>query len=499
MSSPHTRPSPLTVVLTVVAGTLVISIDLTIVAVALAQLSEETGASLPVIQWVTTGYVLGLATVIPAAAWTIGRFGARTVFLGAIVLFTLGSALVAASWDVPSLIGSRVLQGLAGGFVHPAALALVLTSAPPERRGRLMALMALPVLVGPVLGPVLGGWLLDTLSWRWMFLVNLPLGVLAVAVGRRNLPRTASGPRRRLDVRGLLLLPPATALLVLGASSAEQTLVSAGVLLPAAAGLVLAAAFVRHALRSTAPLLDLRLLGRRATGAGAAVLLLFGSGFGVVMVLVPLYWQVVRGESATAAGLLVAPAGLAAGLTVQVVGRLVDRLPPARVIATGITVAVLAYTALALQLSADVPAWRLVLTTVLGTVGAGCTILPTMTVATRSLEGPAIPAGTTIIGVLSQVSAAIGTAAFSVLLASALSARVPGVADGGVGTLNALPPGELAALAPAVADAFRAAFWLPVALMAAAGVVAATALRAPRTAPRPPRPATPLETSEPLP
>ncbi len=476
----HTRPGPMTVALTVVAGIAVIPLDMTIVTVALAGLAQETGASLPVIQWVSTGYALGIAAFIPAAAWAIGRFGARQVFLAAIGLFTAGSALVASSWDVESLIAFRVLQGLAGGLVHPAAMTLVLSSAPPEERGRVMATLGLPLLVGPVLGPVLGGYLLDTLSWRWMFLINLPIGLAGIAAGLRNLPRTPPGPSPRLDVLGLCLLPPALTLLVLGASFAEDRLLAPEVLVPLGAGLVLLGVFVRHALRSATPLLDVRLLGRRRTGGGAAVLFFFVGGFFVSTLLIPLYWQVVRGESATAAGLLIAPAGFTAALTIQVSGRLIDRLPPLRVIGTGIGIAVLAHVALAFQLSADVPAWQIVVTSMVGTVGGGCTLMPTTTVATRSLDAAAIPSGSTVLAVLNQVSAAVFTAAVSVLLAWQLSARLPGTADGGVGSLNALPPAELAVLAPQVAESFSVAFWLAAALMAAAGLVALIAFRVPR-------------------
>jgi EmrB/QacA subfamily drug resistance transporter len=473
----HTQTRPLSIVLTVVAGVSVISIDMTIVAVAVAQLSEDTGASLPVIQWVATGYALGLATAIPAAAWVISRFGARQVFLAATGMFTLASGLVAASWNAESLIAFRILQGLVGGFVHPAAMTLILRSAPPEQRGRMMAWMGLSVLIGPVFGPVLGGWLLDSLSWRWMFLINVPFGLLSVVAGVRKLPRGPVGPSPGLDLRGLCLLAPAGALLVLGASLTQISLLAPAVFLPMGVGLVLGTLFVRHALRSGAPLLDVRLLSRRPTGGGAAVLFLFSGGLSVTFILMPLYWQVVRGESATTAGLLIAPTGLAAGITVQIAGRLIDRFSPIRVIGPGITLGVLAYAALAVQLSEDAPAWRIVFASVLGTIGAGLTIMPTMTVSTRSLESTAIPAGTTILGVLSQVSAAIGTAAFSAVLASELSNRLPGIAEGGVGSLNALPPDKLAVLAPQVADAFRAGFWLPLAMMTIAGLVAVVALR----------------------
>ncbi|GGR58174.1 MFS transporter [Nocardioides luteus] len=467
----------MTIVLTVIAGTLMIPIDITIVAVAITRLSQETGASLPVIQWVATGYTLALATVIPAAAWTISRFGARQVFLTAIGVFTIGSGLVAASWNVESLIAFRVLQGLGGGFVMPAAMTLTLRSAPPEERGRLMALMGLPVLVGPVFGPVLGGWLLDTMSWRWMFLINLPLGLIGLALGLRNLPRLPNGPTARLDVRGLLLLPPAMALLVLGTSFAEDTLLAAEVLVPIGAGVVLIALFVRHALRSVAPLLDIRLLSRRLTGGSAALLVCFAGGYFGSMILVPLYWQAVRGESATTAGLLMAPAGIAAGIMIQVSGRLIDRFPPLPVIGSGIVVSTLGFVALALQLSADAPMLALAVTHAVATSGAGFVMLPTMTVATRYLEDSAIPAGSTLINVLNQVATALCTAGVSVLLAAALSSRLPGLAGDGVGALSAASPAELAAAAPLAAEAMRVAFWLPVAMMTVSAVIALVVFR----------------------
>ncbi|MFE7227715.1 DHA2 family efflux MFS transporter permease subunit [Nocardioides sp. NPDC057577] len=474
---PRTAPSPTTIVLTVIAGTVMIPIDITIVAVAIARLSQETGASLPVIQWVATGYTLALATVIPAAAWAISRFGARQVFLTAIGVFTIGSGLVAASWNVESLIAFRVLQGLGGGFVMPAAMTLTLRSAPHEERGRLMALMGLPVLVGPVFGPVLGGWLLDTMSWRWMFLINLPLGVLGLVLGMRNLPRLERGPSARLDVRGLLLLPPAMALLVLGTSFAEGTLLDAQVLLPIGAGIILVALFVRHALRAAAPLLDIRLLGRRLTGGSAALLVCFAGGYFGSMILVPLYWQVVRGESATTAGLLMAPAGIAAGIMIQISGRLIDRYPPLPVIGSGIVVSTLGFGALALQLSADAPMLQLATTHAVATAGAGFVMLPTMTIATRYLEDSAIPAGSTMINVLNQIATALCTAGVSVLLAAALSTRLPGLGSDGIGAIGSLSPTERAAVAPLAAEALQVAFWLPVTMMAISAVVAFVVFR----------------------
>ncbi|WP_223881108.1 DHA2 family efflux MFS transporter permease subunit [Nesterenkonia ebinurensis] len=459
-----------------IAGTLMIGIDMTIMNIAIPQLSQETGASLPVIQWTVTGYTLALAGAVPATAWVISRFSARRVFLTTLGIFTAGSALVAFSWNVESLIAFRVLQGLGGGFVLPAAMTIALSSTPQADRGRVMAILGLPVLVGPVLGPVLGGVLIDTLSWRWMFLLNVPVGVLGLALALRNLPRLPSGPVPLLDVRGLLLLPPAMALLVLGTSFAEDNHMI-WMVLTLSTGLVLTAVFFRHAQRSAMPLLDVRLLRRRLTGAGTIILFLFSSGYTASMVLLPIYWQVVRGESATATGLFLAPAGLAAGIAIQISGRLIDRLPPIRVIGTGLVIATLATAVLMLLLDTETPAWQLVVLWTVIAVGAGFTIMPTTTIATRSLEGQEIPSGSTIVSLISQVSGAICVAGVSVLLAAQLVLRLPAAADGGVGSLYALPPRELTELAPEIAGALQIALCLPVILTAAATVVALITLR----------------------
>ena len=196
---------------------------------------------------------------LPVAAWLINRFSSRTVFLAAVAVFAASSALVAASWNVESLIAFRVVQGLAGGVVTPAAMTLVLGSTPPAERGRAMALLGLPLMLGPILAPVLGGWLLDTVSWRWMFLINLPIGAAAIGLGMRNLPALTATPQGRLDWRGLALLPPALAALVLGTSLMTPGALPPTVVVLFAVGAVLITAFVVHALRAPAPLLDLRL------------------------------------------------------------------------------------------------------------------------------------------------------------------------------------------------------------------------------------------------
>lgn len=473
---PRPVPRPLTIVWTVVLGAIMVPIDATIVNVAITKLAAATGASLPVIQWVSTGYALALASVLPVAAWLINRFTARTVYLAAVALFALGSALVALSWNAESLIAFRILQGLAGGVVTPATMTLVIGSAPPQERGRVMALLGLPLMLGPILAPVLGGWLLDVLSWRWLFLINLPLGALAVALCRRNIPPAPAGPAGRLDWIGLGLLPPAMALLVLGTSQITPGTIPVTTVLSFAAGLALIIAFVVHARRSTAPLLDLRLLATRVTGGTTAVLFLYTGATMAGLILMPLYWQVARGQTALQTGLLMAPAAVAAAAVIRTSGRFIDQHPPLAVIGGGIMLSTLAQAALALGFEQQAPTWVIATLWAVRSVGTAFTIMPASTTAVRHLTGPQVPAGTTLLQVTAQIAAAACVAVVSVLLSARLSTHLPAGLDN-LPTLTALSPNERAPLAAPLSAAFADVSWLPTALMAASALLAVLVIR----------------------
>ncbi|MEU9038672.1 DHA2 family efflux MFS transporter permease subunit [Streptomyces sp. NPDC048352] len=408
----------------VITGSVMSVLDMTIVNVALGRLSEAFHAPLETIQWTATAYTLALAAVIPAAAWAMGRIGAKRTYLTALVLFTLGSLLAACAWDAASLIAFRAVQGLGGGLLMPVGMTMVMRTADRARLGRAMALLGLPILVGPVAGPMLGGWLIDTASWEWIFLVNLPVGaaalVLAAKLLRPDAPADpASAPR--LDVPGLLMLSPGLALLLFGLSRGGEggDFTAPGALLPTLAGAVLAAAFVRRALRVREPLLDLRLLRDRTFAAGIAALAFFVCGYFGSMLLAPMYWQQTRGMSASAAGLLVAPAGLVVGVTMQIASRRVDRGSPRRLISAGVAVGALGMLASALLTGTDgVPAWQVVGAAMVMGVGAGMVLMPTMTTASRDLPAERVAAASTALGINSQLWASVGTALLSVVLGS---------------------------------------------------------------------------------
>src|SRR3954468_11739001 len=281
-------------------------LDTTIVNVALETLSRELDAPLSTIQWVSTGYLLSLALVIPLTGWLSERYGAKRIWMISVALFGIGSALCGAAWSAESLIVFRILQGLGGGMIMPIGMALLAQTAGPHRVGRVMSVIGVPMLLGPILGPVIGGVIVDNTTWRWIFYVNIPIAIFALGLAAKLLHADAGrADAGRLDWTGLLLLSPGLAGIVFGLSETETHggLTAPIAWAPIVVGVVLVALFVRHAWFADRPLIDVKLF--RATGfsaAAASTFLLAGALFGGMIVL-PLYYQVDRGETALAAGL----------------------------------------------------------------------------------------------------------------------------------------------------------------------------------------------------
>ncbi|MFC6886911.1 DHA2 family efflux MFS transporter permease subunit, partial [Actinomadura yumaensis] len=475
-------PRAMAIALVLVAGSIMVTLDTTVVNVALNRLSQDFDAPLGTIQWVATGYSLALGAVIPSTAWAVGRFGARRLYLIAVAAFATGSVLAGLSWNIESLVAFRVVQGLSGGMVMPVGMTILIRAAGPERLGRLMSTLGLSILVGPLAGPVVGGWLIDEVSWRWMFFVNVPIGALVVYLAARTFPREGAQPRRPLDVLGLLLLSPGLAALIYGVTAGGDRgdFAAPAVLAPIAAGVLLVAAFAVRALTARHPLIDLGLFRDRTFAAATGTLALFSTGYFGTMLLMPLYLQVVRGESATAAGLIGVPAALASGVTMQVAGRIIDRVAPGRFVPCAIAVAFAGFALFAVQLSADAPYWGLWGAMLLMGAGGGATMMPTMTTASRGLSNERTPAASTTVNLVNTTSAAIGTAVASVLLTTFMAGLVPG--DGGLQALHRLGPDEHAAIAGPLAGAFRDTYGFALVLMALALV---PALLLPRRKPTP--------------
>ena len=180
----------------VLVGSVMSILDTTIVNVALATLGRELHSTIAQIQWVVTGYMLALAAVIPVTGWAARRFGAKRVYLLSLVLFTVGSVLCGLATSTTELIVFRVIQGVGGGMILPIGQLMMADVAGPKRMGRVMSIVAVPAMLAPILGPTIGGLILDNASWRWIFFVNVPIGVIAVIAAVRILPRVQTGAVR---------------------------------------------------------------------------------------------------------------------------------------------------------------------------------------------------------------------------------------------------------------------------------------------------------------
>jgi len=288
----------------VILGMLMSILDTTIVNVALHTLGHDLHSSISQIQWVVTGYLLALAAVIPVTGWASRRFGAKRVYLVSLVLFTAGSALCAVAGSITTLVLFRVLQGIGGGMIMPIAQLIMAQVAGPKRMGRVMGVVVMPAMLAPILGPVIGGVILQELHWSWIFLVNVPIGVIAFVLGWRMLPQTESGEAGRLDVLGLGLISTGATAIVYGLSElgSNASLTAPRVVWPLLVGIALTLAFGWHALRVQRPLLDIRLYANRVFGAASLTTFGLGAALSGALTLVPLHYQGVRGRSLTMHG-----------------------------------------------------------------------------------------------------------------------------------------------------------------------------------------------------
>ena len=411
----------------VVVGAIMSILDTTIVNIGLETLSRELHAPLSTIQWVATAYLLALAAVIPLTGWAAERFGAKRVWMVVVAGFVATSMLCGLAWSAESLIAFRVLQGLAGGMIMPIGLITLAQAAGPSNMGRVMSVVGIPMLLAPVFGPLLGGLIIEHLSWPWLFYVNVPFGLLGLVLAWRQMPSDrAEGHHEhagRLDVPGLLLLSPGVALLVYGLSEIAST---GRVLEPVAvvtivAGLVLSSLFAWRAWTHDFPVVDVRLLRGRGFAAATVTMFLAGAALFGGMILLPLYYQIDRDASPVAVGLLLAPQGIGAAVAMRWSGRLTDRIGGGPVVTAGLIVLLVGTLPYALVTSST-PYWLLVVGLLVRGIGLGFTLMPTMASAYALLDHHEVPRATPMLNVLQRIGGAIGVAVLAVILQRQLEA-----------------------------------------------------------------------------
>lgn len=428
----------------VIVGALAVVFDTTIVSVALHTLATDLHATVDTIQWISTGYLLALGVTIPVVGWAQSRLGGKRLWILGLSIFLLASILCSLAWSAPSLIAFRVLQGIGGGIMLPLMSTLVVQAARGKNLGQVIATMSLPAMLGPILGPVLGGLILTFASWRWMFWVNVPFCVVGLVLAVRMLPADGPGQRVRLDLVGLALLSPAVIGMLYGLSNVSRDggFARMDVFVPLIAGIALLGGFIWWAAhRAGAALVDIRLLRFRPLATSSALLFLSGFALYGAMLLLPLYWQEVRGTDALGAGLLLVPQGIGTLLSRSLAGRLTDRIGARWISIAGFEIVAVATAPFALATPTTNEVLLMAALLVRG-FGLGAVTIPLMSVAFLGLERADVPHASTITRIATQVGGSFGVAVLAVILHGA--------------SVGAQEPGEIAA-------AFDRSFWWAIA------------------------------------
>jgi EmrB/QacA subfamily drug resistance transporter len=441
---PHVKRIAVVIVL----GSIMSILDTTIVNVALHSLSRELRTPLNSVQWVVTGYLLALAAVIPLSGWAIRRFSAYRVYLTALLLFTAGSALCGLASTVSQLIAFRALQGIGGGMLVPTGLTILVNAAGRENLPKVMSVIGVPTILAPVFGPTLGGFLLQTVGWHAIFMINVPIGIATAFVARRLLPHDApdEGGAGQLDWAGLFLAAAGTVGITYGLSESASagSFTARSVVVPFLLGILLVVGFVLRSTRVARPLLDLRLYRISSYSLATVVMFCLGAAMFGAMILLPLYFQVARGQDAIRTGLLLIPQGIGAAFGMNRSAVATRRLGAGLTSLCGGIVMTLA-TVPFLLVNSSTSYVLIAAAMVVRGLGAGFSFMPAMTAAFTSLAHDQVGDASPQLNVIQRVGGSLGTAVVAVVLQSKLT-HLAGRATGHV-------------TAGAVAASFAQTYW----------------------------------------
>jgi EmrB/QacA subfamily drug resistance transporter len=444
----------------VVLGTIMSILDTTIVAVALATLGKDFHVSVSTIQWVTTGYLLALAVVIPVTGWAVDRFGAKLMWMASLVLFILGSSLCGLAWSANSLIVFRVIQGIGGGMLLPVGQSILARAAGPQRMGRVMSVVGVPMVMGPIMGPVIGGLIVSNFNWRWIFYINVPIGIVTLILSQRTLVDTDEKVATSFDTLGFCMLSPGLAALVYALAEVGVTgsYTSAPVVISFVFGVALMGGFIAHALRTNNPLLELRLFKNRTFAIANICIFVLGATLFGSMFLLPLYYQVARGQSPLMAGLLMAPQGIGAACIMRWSGSVTDRYGPRRIVPGGIILMAVATIPFAF-VTAQSNEVVLAITLFARGLGLGLSMMPITAAAYFDLSHADIPRGSTTMNIVRQVGGSVAVALFAVVLQRQIVDNLGPAARSGSGMSVLASPRLPGPVDAQVASAFAHTFW----------------------------------------
>jgi DHA2 family multidrug resistance protein len=389
----------------VTVGTLMVVLDTSIVNVALPDIGESFHAG-EGIEWVVTAYLLAVAVSQPATGWLADRFGRKRAFTWSLGCFTAASMACALAPSLPILVLFRVLQGFGGGAMMPVGMAMIFEVFPHERRGHAMGVWGIAAMAGPAIGPTTGGYLVTAVSWHWLFLINVPVGLVGVLLAHHNLRDFGHREHRSLDVVGLLLGAAGLALALLGITQSG----SWGWTSPATLGLIvvgvtLLVAFARHGVRSDNPIVDMKIFGVGIFAISILIVLFTAAAQYTRLVYLPLELENLRGYTPLRVGLILIPSALGTAATMPIGGRLVDRVGARLPIVIGCTMMFAAALGLGnLAVSTPIPIIMVLLT--LQGMGMGLTSAPATVVGLNALSGRFVAQASAMRSLTSQVAGA---------------------------------------------------------------------------------------------
>lgn len=397
------------------AGAFIAMLDSTVANLAIESIRDDLASTLPVIQWVVTGYLLALAVSLPATGWLGSRYGHGRVWGISLAVFTLGSALCAIAPGPLTLIAARLLQGLAAGLMVPAGQAILGSVAGPKQLGRVMGSIGLVVALGPALGPAFGGFLLEVASWRSLFWINVPLGGITLIAARGLVPAGAISNERSPDWKGLILIGFGLPLLLYGANEIGSAGISTLTLLAIGFGVIFSAGFILNSAVVSAPLIDLSLLRHGTFSAATSTAGLTGANMYGGLLLLPLYLQLMAGQDTIEAGLMLLAMGLGTAVALYFGGMLTDRYSAGPVTLAG--AALLLVSTVPFLFFNTFSITTLIIVLVARGVGLALAQMPAYTAAYASVTDKQMGDAATLVNIVQRIGGAVGAIGLVITLA----------------------------------------------------------------------------------
>ncbi|WP_234447164.1 DHA2 family efflux MFS transporter permease subunit [Virgibacillus salexigens] len=410
----------------IIFGMFMVVLDATALNVMLPSLNSDFNSSYNTVQWTVTAYTLAQAAVVPIAGWMTERFGTKRIYLICIGIFAVGSLLCALSTSIKQLILFRILQGLGGGMVLPIAFAFTYRIAPPGKTGAVMGIVTAPMLLAPALGPVLSGWMVDYITWHWVFLINIPIGAVTILVGIRKLPKMGRQSVGNLDMLGIILAPLVFSALCYGISEGGSDWGSPTTLIGLSVGGFALLLFVISQLRRQHPLLELRVFRSMNFTRGilvqwVAFLALYGSSF-----LIPQFLQHAKGYTAFETGLTMSAEALTSALVIPIASRFFDKFGarPLAIAGMGsVAVSALIFS----QTTSEDGLWMILIALIMLGAGVGLSMMPINTHLLQSAPKHLSGRVSALTGAMQQVMTSFAVAGSATILMSNLTNHLASV------------------------------------------------------------------------